>query len=114
MENENKNKDRRFKVMVVDLSEDKVLVDATTDTVMLTVGSPFDNLTGEDRSDYTMTKQYFNCRATDILNCIRSTVEGIAKMAAEHKELGFLLNLWLLSKQAKSLEESEEEDEDDE
>jgi len=113
-ENENtQNKARRFTVIVTDLQENKILVDVTTDTVMLTTASPFDNLTNEDKEGYTWRAHYFNSKVQDILHCVQCNIEGISKLMEENKELGFLLELWLMSKQAEHSED-EEEDEDDE
>ena len=116
MKNENtQNQARRFRIVVTDLQEDKTLMDVTTNAAIVSTASPFDNLNNKDNDGYTQGAQYFNCKSTEIMHCIQSTIEGIAKLAADHKELGFLINLWLLSKQAESLKDEEEkEDEDNE
>lgn len=114
MENENtQNKARRFRIVVTDLQEDKTLMDVTTNAAIVTTSSPFDNLENVDRDDCTQGAHYFECKTNDILNCIKSTIEGISKLTVEHKELGFLLNLWMMSEQAKKANETEEEDEND-
>ena len=111
MENENtQNKARRFKIIVTDLQEDKTLMDVTTSAAIVTAASPFDNLTNEDKEDCTQSAHYLNGRATDILNCIESTIDGIGKTLAKHKELRLLFNLWAMMKQL----ENETEDEDNE
>ena len=115
MKNENtQNQARRFKIIVTDLQEDKTLMDVTTNAAIVTATSPFNNLTSEDQEGCTQSAHYLNGRATDILNCIESTVDGIAKTLAKHKELRFLFNLWMLSKQAERSSDEEEEDEDNE
>lgn len=116
MENENtQNEARRFKIVVTDLQEDKTLMDVMTDAAIVTAASPFDNLANEDRDGYTQGAQYFNSKAGDIFNCVQSTIEGISELAAENKELGFMLGLYMLAKQAAhSKDEEEEEDEDNE
>ena len=114
MENENtQNQARRFKIVVTDLQEDKTLMDVTTNAAIVSTASPFDNLNNKDNDGYAQGAQYFNCKAPEIMHCIERTIEGIAKLATDHKELGLLLNLWLLSKQAENLS-NEEEDEDNE
>ena len=114
IENENtQNKARRFKIVVTDLQEDKTLMDVTTNAAIISTASPFDNLENKDREGYAQGAQYFKCKSKDIMYCVRNVIEGISKLAAEHKELGFLLSLYMLSKKAESLS-NEEEDEDDE
>ena len=113
IENENtQNKARSFKIVVTDLREDKTLMDVTTNAAIISTASPFDNLENKDREGYTQGAQYFRCNSKDIMYCVQNVIEGISKLAAEHKELGFLLSLYMLSKKAESL--SNEEDEDDE
>ena len=111
MKNENtQNQARRFKIIVTDLQEDKTLMDVTTNAAIVTATSPFNNLTSEDQEGCTQSAHYLNGRATDILNCIESTVDGIAKTLAKHKELRLLFNLWAMMKHL----ENEAEDEDNE
>ena len=115
IENENtQNKARRFKIVVTDLREDKTLMDLTTNAAIISTASPFDNLENKDREGYAQGAQYFNCKSKDIMYCVRSAIEGISKLAAEHKELGFLLSLYMLSKKTESSSDEEEEDEDNE
>ena len=117
IENENtQNKARKFKIVVTDLQEDKTLMDVTTNAAIISTASPFDNLENKDREGYAQGAQYFSCKSTEIMHCVRNVIEGISKLAAEHKELGFLLSLYMLSKKAESLsnEDEEEEDEDNE
>ena len=112
MKNENtQNQARKFKIVVTDLQEDKVLMDVTTNAAIVSTASPFDNLKNEDNDGYTQGAQYFNCKAPEIVHCIKSTIEGIGKLMAEHKELGLLLDLWMLAKKAESLKDEDEEDE---
>ena len=103
------NKARRFKIVVTDLQEDKTLMDVTTNAAIITAASPFDNRTNEDKEDCAQSAHYFNGRATDILNCIKSTIEGIGKTLGKHQGLRLLFNLWAMMKQL----ENEEEDEDE-
>lgn len=114
MENNNtQNKARRFKVVITDLREDKVLMDVTTNAAIVTTASPFDNLANEDRDGYTQGAHYFNSKAQDILHCAQSTIEGISKLMAENKELGLMFNIWLMAKQAEQSNHSEDEEEDE-
>ena len=114
MENENtQNIARRFKITVTDLQEDKTLMDVTTSAAIVTAASPFDNLTNEDNDGCALGAQYFNCKSAEIMRCIQGTIDGISKLAADHKELGLLLNLYMLAKKAESLS-NEAEDEKDE
>lgn len=109
MKNENtQNKVRRFRITVTDLQEDKTLMDLTTNTAIVSTASPFDNRANEDKEDCTQHAQYFDCKASEIAHCIESTIEGIGKLVAKHKELEFLLKLRMMLKKA------EEEDEEDE
>lgn len=115
MENKNtQNKARRFKIVVTDLQEDKTLLDVTTNAAIVSTASPFDNLKNVDNEGYTQGAHYFRCKAEDILHCVQSNIEGISKLMNENKEIGFLLNLWMMSKQAERDAETEEEDEDNE
>lgn len=116
IENENtQNKARSFKIVVTDLQEDKTLMDVTTNAAIISTASPFDNLENKDREGYAQGAQYFRCKSKDIMYCVQNAIEGISKLAAEHKELGLLLNLYMMSKKAESLSnDEEEEDEDDE
>ena len=117
IENENtQNKARSFKIVVTDLREDKTLMDVTTNAAIISTASPFDNLENKDREGYAQGAQYFSCKSKDIMYCVRNVIEGISKLAAEHRELGLLLSLYMLSKKAESLsdEDEEEEDEDNE
>ena len=116
-ENENtQNQARRFKIVVTDLQEDKTLMDVTTNSAIISTASPFDNLENKDREGYAQGAQYFNCKSKDIMYCVQNAIEGIRKLVGEHKELGFLLSLYMMSKKAESLsnEDEEEEDEDNE
>lgn len=111
IENENtQNKARRFKIVVTDLLEDKTLMDLTTNAAIVSTTSPFDNLNNKDNDGYTQGAHYFACATKDILNCIKSTIDGISKLTTENRELCLLLNLWMMSKQA----ENEGEDADNE
>ena len=113
MKNENtQNQARRFRIVVTDLQEDKTLMDVTTSAAIVTAASPFDNLANEDKEDCTQSAHYLNGRTTDILNCIESTIDGIAKTLAKHKELGLLLDLWMMSKKAESLKDEEEKEDE--
>ena len=115
MKNENtQNKARRFKIVVTDLQEDATLMDVTTNAAIVSAASPFDNLHNKDTDGCAQGAQYFNCKATEIMHCIQSTIEGIAKTLEKHKELGLLLELWMLSKKAERSSDEEEEDEDNE
>lgn len=116
MKNENtQNIARRFRIVVTDLQEDKTLMDLATNAAIVSTSSPFDNLENKDREGYAQGAQYFNCKSAEIMRCIQGTIDGISKLTADHKELGFLINLWLLSNQAESLKDEEEkEDEDNE
>ena len=115
IENENtQNLARRFRIVVTDLQEDKTLMDLTTNAAIVSTASPFDNLRNKDNDGYTQGAQYFNCKATEIMHCIQSTIEGISKLAAEHKELGFLLSLYMMSKHAEHSSDEEEEDKENE
>lgn len=115
IENENtQNKARSFKIVVTDLQEDKTLMDVTTNAAIISTASPFDNLENKDREGYAQGAQYFNCKSTEIMRCVQCAIEGISKLTADHKELGFLLDLWMLKKKAESLKDEEEEDEDNE
>lgn len=114
MENNNtQNKARKFKVVVTDLQEDKVLMDVTTNAAIVTAASSFDNLANEDRDGYTQGAHYFSSKARDILHCVQSTVDGIIKLMAENKELGLMFNIWLMAKQAEQPNHSEYEEEDE-
>ena len=114
IENENnQNKARKFRIVVTNLQEDKTLMDVTTNAAIISTASPFDNLENKDREGYAQGAQYFNCKSTEIMHCVQNAIEGIHKLVGEHKELGFLLSLYMLSKKAESLS-NEEEDEDDE
>lgn len=115
IENENtQNKARRFEVVVTDLQKDEILMDVTTGAAIVTAVSPFDNIENKDKEGYAQGAHYFECKTGDIMNCIQSTVEGISKLAAENKELGFMLSLYMLSKQAAHSKDEEEENEKDE
>ena len=115
MKNENtQNQARRFKIVVTDLQENETLMDVTTNAAIVSTSSPFDNLDNKDNDGYAQGAQYFNCKSTEIMRCIHCAIEGIAKLAADHKELGLLLNLYMLSKKAESLKDEEKEDEDNE
>ena len=112
MKNENtQNQARRFRIVVTDLQEDKTLMDVTTNAAIVSTSSPFDNLNNKDNDGYTQGAQYFNCKSTEIMHCIQSTIEGIAKLATDHKELGFLISLYMLEKKAESLKEEDEDNE---
>lgn len=114
MKNENtQNKARRFRITVTDLQEDETLMDVTTNAAIVSTTSPFDNCTNEDKDGYSQGAQYFNCKAPEIVHCVESTIEGIGKMMAEHKELRLLLELRMMLKKAES-SSNEEEDEEDE
>ena len=114
-ENENtQNQARSFKIVVTDLREDKTLMDVTTNAAIISTASPFDNLENKDREGYAQGAQYFSCKSKDIMYCVQNAIEGIRKLVGEHKELGFLLNLYILSKQTESSSDEEEEDEDNE
>ena len=116
IENENtQNKARRFKIVVTDLQEDKTLMNLTTNAVIVSTSSPFDNLTNKDNAGCSQGAQYFNCKSIEIMRCVHNAIEGISKLAADHKELGLLLSLYMMAKQAESSsDEEEEEDEEDE
>ena len=115
IENENtQNKARRFKIVVTDLREDKTLMDVTTNAAIVSTASPFDNLENKDREGYAQGAQYFSCKSKDIMACVQNAIEGIRKLVGEHKELGFLLSLYMMSKKAESSSDEEEEDEDNE
>ena len=111
MKNENtQNKARRFRIVVTDLQEDKTLTDLTTNAVIVSTASPFNNLTNVDRDGYTHGAQYFNCTTDEIIRCVQCIIKGISELAAKHKELGLLLGLWLMANQLKSEEEEHEEE----
>ena len=112
IENENtQNIARRFKIVVTDLRENETLMDVTTNAAIISTSSPFDNLTNEDEDGYAQGAQYFNCKSTEIMRCIQGAIEGIGKLAADHKELGLLINLYMLSKKAESLKEEDKDNE---
>lgn len=94
---ENENKARRFRVVVTDLQEDKKLMDVTTGAAMVTAASVFDHLTGEDKISSVQNAHYFECKAEDILVCIKSTINGIGKLCNQHREIGLLLQMILHS-----------------
>ena len=104
-------KARRFKIVVTDLQEDKTLMNLTTNAVIISTSSPFDNLTNKDNVGCTQGAQYFNCKSTEIMRCVHGAIEDIGKLMADHKELEFLLNLYMLSKQAEILKKEAEDDE---
>lgn len=109
MKNENtQNRARRFRIVVTDLQEDETLMDVTTNAAIVSTTSPFDNLTNEDKDGYSQGAHYFNGKSIEIMRCIQCTIEGISKLAADHKELGLLLNLYMLEKKAESLKEDED------
>ena len=109
IENENtQNQARRFRIVVTDLQENETLMDVTTNAAIVSTASPFDNLTNEDKEGYSQGAQYFNCKTKDIMHCVQNAIKGIRKLTAEHKELGLLLELWMMLKKA------EKEDEEDE
>ena len=110
MKNENTQKQaRRFKIVVTDLLEDKTLMNVTTGAVIVTAASPFDNLTNENKKGRTLSSQYFDCDVDATLNCMQSTIEGIAKTLEKRKELKFLFKLWAMMKLSDNKEENEDE-----
>ena len=114
MKNKNtQNKARRFRITVTDLQEDETLTDVTTNAAIVSTSSPFDNLNNKDNDGYSQGAQYFNCNAQEIMHCIESTIEGIDKLVAGHKELGLLLKIRMMLKKAESLCDDEEDEEDE-
>ena len=114
IENENtQNKARRFKIVVTDLQEDKTLMDVITNAAIVSTASPFDNLEDKDREGYAQGAQYFNCKSKDIMYCVQNVIKGINKLAVEHKELGLLLSLYMMAKQAERLKDEEEDNKDE-
>lgn len=115
IENENtQNKARRFKIVVTDLQKDKTLMDLTTNAAIVSAASPFDNLNNKDNDGYTQSAYYFDCKATEIMQCVQSAIKSISKLMSEHKELGFLFSFYSLLKKVESSSDEEEEDEEDE
>ena len=111
MKNENtQNQARIFRIVVTDLQEDKMLMDVTTNAAIVSTASPFDNLEDKDREGCAQGAQYFNCKSKDIMYCVQNVLEGIRKLMVEHKELGLLLNLWMLTRQSKNEEEDKEDE----
>ena len=110
-ENENtQNKARIYRIVVTDLQEDKTLMDLTANAAIINVASPFDNLANVDRDGHAQGALYFNCGPADIFFCIQNAIEGIGKLTTEHKELGLLLNFWLMLKQLKKEKEDKEDE----
>lgn len=109
--NENtQNTARRFKIVVTDLQEDKILMDVMTGAAIVTAVSPFDTIEKEDKESYTQGAHYFECKTSDIFHCVQSTIDGIGKLMAE---LGFMLSLYMKAKQAVHSKDEEKEDEDE-
>ena len=100
------NNKHKFRIVVTDLQEGETRMDVMTNAAMVTVTTAFNNLKNENEEGYSHSAQFFECKAVDILGCITTTLQGISKLVAKHRELGTLLELWFMTMKA---EENEDE-----
>ena len=92
-----KKDNRRYKIVVTDLQKGETCIDVTTSAAMISITSAFNNLKNEDEKGYSHGMNFFECKAVDIMSCITTTLKGISKLIVKHRELGSLLELFLMS-----------------
>lgn len=91
------NNRHKFRIVVTDLQKGETCMDVMTNAAIVTVTSAFNNIKNEDEEGCSHGAQFFECKAVDIMRCIIITLKGISKLVAKHRELGSLLELFLMS-----------------